>query len=449
MSVTENRIEFIVKRSGTQVAFDQERITNAIYKAQLSEKVEDRTLAQRLSDKVVEQLNQAYDSGNFPTVEDIQDGVVSVLDSEGFQKIAAAYRNYRAEHARLREEKEEQIVVNDTIPYKTLWQVFTWNVAHECDSIERLNAQVQDGRIDRLIVDAEAKYHSDIEKAVQRILKRRDELRIIIIAGPSSSGKTTTTIKMSERLKENGIEVVALNLDNYFHDLSTHPQDEFGDYDFERPEALDLALINEHLSELMKGRSIETPIYSFKTGRREERTVSFRLQPNQMLLLDSLHGLYKPMTSSVPDDFKFKLYIEALCQIRDIRGEFVRWADLRMMRRMVRDSWHRHYQPDQTVGHWHYVRRSEMKYIVPFIGHVDHIINGSLPYELTVHRKYLFAYMETIVKDYESHPARVDAYIRAKRVYELLESVDEIRNEEAIPRDSLMREYIGGSIYKY
>ncbi|MBX7244894.1 MAG: hypothetical protein K1X53_05310 [Candidatus Sumerlaeaceae bacterium] len=441
--------EYIVKRSGVQVVFDQERITHAIYKAQLSQKLEDRSLAERLSDIVVQRLSEAYSNGDYPTVENIQDMVVRTLDAEGHKNVATAYREYRTEHARQREEKDEQIVVNDTIPYKTLWQVFTWNVAHECDSIERLNEQVRDGRIGGLIQEAEANYHAEIDRMADRVLKRRNDLRIIIIAGPSSSGKTTTTIKMSERLAEKGIEVVALNLDNYFHNLETHPQDAFGDYDFERPEALDLALINQHLADLLKGKEIQTPIYDFKTGLRQEKTVPFSLKPNQVLLLDSLHGLYKPMTSSVPNDFKFKIYIEALCQIRDARGEFVRWADLRMLRRMVRDSWHRHYQPDQTVGHWHYVRRSEMKYIVPFIGQADHIINGSLPYELIVHKKYLFPHMESIIAAYDDTPARLDAYIRAKRVHDLLEPVEPIRDEEAIPRNSLMREYIGGSVYKY
>lgn len=447
--VVESHPEFIVKRSGAQVKFDQSRITHAIFKAQLSQKLEDKSLAEKISDRVVQRLSEAYGNSNYPTVENIQDVVVREIDAEGYPHIATAYREYRTEHAREREEKDEQIVVNDTIPYKTLWHVFTWNVAHECDSIERLNVQVRDGRVNDLIFEAEAQYHSEIDKLAKRVLKRREELRIIIIAGPSSSGKTTTTIKLSERLVEHGIEVVALNLDNYFHNLSTHPQDAFGDYDFERPEALDLALINEHLADLLKGRTINCPIYNFKTGLREEKTVPFSLKPNQVLLLDSLHGLYKPMTASVPDDFKFKLYIEALCQIRDARGEFVRWADLRMLRRMVRDSWHRHYQPDQTVGHWHFVRRSEMKYIVPFIGHADHIINGSLPYELIVHRKYLFPLMQAIMAGYETHPARLDAYIRAKRVFDLLEPVEPIRDEEVIPRNSLMREYIGGSIYKY
>ncbi|MFH0794985.1 MAG: response regulator SirA, partial [bacterium] len=211
----------------------------------------------------------------------------------------------------------------------------------------------------------------------------------------------------------------------------------------------DLILINEHLGDLMRGKTVQTPIYNFKSGKREKETAPFHLKPNQFLLLDSLHGLYKPMTESVPGEAKFKLYIEALCQIRNIQGEFVRWADLRMMRRMVRDSWHRHYTPVKTVGHWHYVRKSEMKYIVPFIDKVDHIINGSLPYELTVHKKYLYKFKDEILAEFVDQPARLDAYIRARRIYDLLDSIAEIRDESAIPKNSLMREYICGSIYKY
>jgi uridine kinase len=116
---------------------------------------------------------------------------------------------------------------------------------------------------------------------------------------------------------------------------------------------------------------------------------------------------------------------------------------------MVRDSWHRHYMPVQTVGHWHYVRRSEMKYIVPFIKNVDYIFNGSLPYELTVHKKYLYKYRDEILRAFENEPKRFDAFIRASRIYDLLGSVEEIRDESAIPEDSLMREFVGGSKYKY
>lgn len=447
--MTEKRLTKVVKRNGRIVAFDRERIVNAIFKAALSIGGEDRALAQRVADVVVETLNQNFTDDDPPTVEDIQDTVVDTLEKLGHHRTAKAYREYRDEHARIREEKESQIVVNDTIPYKLLWQVYTWNVEHNCDTVERLNQQVRDGTIGKLIQAAEDKYNFDLDMVSERILRRKKDIRMIIIAGPSSSGKTTTTIKINERLKNYNLEVVALNLDNYFKDLHTHPRDEYGDYDFERPEALDIPLINQHLADLMHGKTIQHPIYNFKTGKRESFTVPFKLEPNQILLIDSLHGLYKPMTESVPDSFKFKLFIETYCQIKNSKGEFVRWTDIRLMRRMIRDSWQRHYNPIQTVGHWHYVRSSEMKYIVPFISKVDYILNGSLPYELVVYKKYLYKFKDECIKAFENEPKRFDAYIRAKRIYDLLDEVEELKDDSIIPADSLIREFIGGSIYKY
>jgi len=447
--MAKNTITKVIKRNGMTVAFDQERITNAIFKSALSIGEEDRSLAQKVSDAVVASLNENFSDEDPPTVEDIQDTVVGTLQKLGHHKNARAYREYRDEHARTREEKESQIIVNDTIPYKILWQVFTWNVDNYCDSIEKINQQIRDGSISKLIQAAEVKYHDDVARLAEKIIKRKKDLRIIIIAGPSSSGKTTTTIKLTEHLKHQNIDVVPLNLDNYFLDLESHPKDQFGDYDFEVPEALEISLINQHLSDLLNGKTIEVPRYNFKIGQREEIKTSLSLKSNQILLIDCLHGLYKPLTASIPDDFKFKFYIETLCQTRDKKGEFVRWTDIRLMRRMVRDSWQRRYTPVQTVGHWHYVRRSEMKFIVPYIGNVDFIINGSLPYELAVHKKYLFKYKDEIISDFEKEPKRFDAYIRASRIYELLDSVEELKDDSIIPANSLIREFIGGSIYSY
>jgi uridine kinase len=442
-------VTHVVKRSGRLVEFDAKRITNAVFKAALSLQGDDMDRAEEVSDSVTKKVQEIYDIDNPPTVEDVQDLVVATLREMGHGRTAEAYQRHREEHARLREEKESAIVVDDTIPYKILWHVYTWNVEHGCHSVESLNEHVRRGTMPELIEAAEEFYHSDIEKLAQRILARRDKVRIVIIAGPSSSGKTTTTIKLSEVLKREGIELIAMGLDDYFKNLESHPKDEFGDYDFENPEALDLDLINRHLLTLMRGDSIQMPKYNFKTGRREAETHEFPLEPGQMLLIDSLHGLYGPMTESVPAPMKFKFYIEALCQVRDTKGEFVRWADLRMLRRMVRDSWHRSYSPVKTVGHWHYVRRSEMRHIVPFIGKADHVVNGSLAYELTVHARRMGPEMEGIVKAYEDQPKRYDALVRAQRVRDLLRWVEPLRDEAIIPSKSLMREYIGGSEYKY
>lgn len=439
----------IVKRSGRTVEFDKSRIANAVFRAALSREGEDMKLAEGVADAVFEKLQRVYDDENPPTVEDIQDVVIETLREMGYDGTSESYARYREERARIREEKESAIVVDETIPYKLLWQIYTWNVEHSCHSVDALNSHIEDGTFPDLVEDVERLYHEGIEKAAERILRQRDKLRIVIIAGPSSSGKTTTTYKIGEVLEREGIQLILRGLDNYFKNLESHPKDEFGDYDFENPEALDLPLINEHLLGLLRGETVQMPRYNFKTGKREPETDAFRLEDNQILLIDSLHGLYGPMTESVPEEMKFKLYIEAMCQIRDQGGEFVRWADLRMLRRMVRDSWHRSYTPVKTVGHWHYVRRSEMRHIVPYIGKVDHVVNGSLGYELAVHAKWMGPRMPEIVEEYANQPKRYDALVRARRVADLLESVKPLMDESCIPKNSLMREYIGGSSYEY
>lgn len=444
-------VKKVIKRSGRLVAFDPKRITNAVFKAALAMEGDNMDRAEEVSATVTKKLHDYYGEDNPPSVEDIQDVVIETLREMDHGRTANAYAQHRAEHARLREEKESQIVVEDTIPYKILWRVHTWNVEHGCHSVEALNEQVQGKGWPKLVEAGEEFYHLGIQETVEKILRRRDTLRIVIVAGPSSSGKTTTTYKIAEGLEAEGIKLVSRGFDNYFKNLDSHPKDEFGDYNFETPEALDLDLINDHLLALLRGESIQMPRYNFKTGLREEETDEFHLEENHLLLIDSLHGLYGPMTSSVPDGLKFKLYIEAMCQVRDMKGEFVRWADLRMLRRMVRDSWHRSYSPAMTVGHWHYVRRSEMRHIVPFIGKVDHAINGSLAYELPVLAKHMGPRMGAILEEYRDNPKRYDAFVRAQRVHDLLASLAPISEaqEATIPPKSLMREYIGGSDYEY
>jgi uridine kinase len=382
-------------------------------------------------------------------VEEIQDLVEKVLIDNGHAKTAKAFILYRTDHQRRREGKEAQVLVEDNIPYKVLYRHLTWNVDHECHTVAGLNRHIEKGTWGRLIKDAERAYHDEVDKVSQLILKRLPDVRLVIVAGPSSSGKTTTTTKISERLKGKGVSFVLLNLDNYFRDLSDQVQDEHGDYDFEMPQALDLGLINEHLGMLMDGKAVRPPYYNFKTGKREEGREEIRLHPKEILLIDSLHGLYEGMTESIAPEMKFKFYIEALCQLKDQDGEFVKFSDWRMIRRMVRDNWHRSYNPVQTVGHWHYVRKSEMRYIVPFIKNADYIFNGALPYELPHHKTHLEPHLGRILSEFEGNPKKTDAFIRAQRVHRLLSSVRTAEDEAPVPKDSLLREFIGGSVYKY
>jgi uridine kinase len=174
-----------------------------------------------------------------------------------------------------------------------------------------------------------------------------------------------------------------------------------------------------------------------------------RIGPKEIILIDSLHGLFPDMTQGVADERKFKLYIETLLQMKGPDGKFVRWTDLRLMRRMERDAMYRAYDRRRTLEHWHYVRSSELRHIIPQISTADYIVNSGLPYELPIMRARLIAYFEKWVEEYKDDPLRVDAFIRAKRVYELLNSVTPVEDDSVIPPTSLLREFIGGSCYEY
>jgi uridine kinase len=322
-------------------------------------------------------------------------------------------------------------------------------VDHDLHTVERLNARIARGEFPQIVRETDRAYNEDITTASEMIRERRDKIKIVIIAGPSSSGKTTTTIKFSHLLTKMGLSLVPLTVDNYFFDLELHPKDEHGDYDFETPQALDLELINEHLVRLIAGEEVLIPLYDFKAGQRHDDQTPMRVGPNDVILIDSLHGLFTDMTQGVDDELKFKLYIEPLLQMKGPAGKFVRWADLRLMRRMVRDATHRAYKPQQTLEHWHYVRSSEMRNIIPYVNTTDYIVNSGLPYELPIMRARLFGHFEKWVKQYKDDPLREDAFTRAERVYHLLKAVTSVEDDSAIPPDSLLREFIGGSCYEY
>ena len=173
-----------------------------------------------------------------------------------------------------------------------------------------------------------------------------------------------------------------------------------------------------------------------------------RLAASEILLIDSLHGLYPPMTEDVPDEIKFKLYLEPLLQMKGPAG-YIRWTDLRLVRRMLRDATHRAYQPQQTLEHWHYVRASEMRNIIPYHGTADFIINSAMPYELPLYRARLFDSFERWEALYADDPLRQDAYTRAARLHQALGAVIPIEDDSAVPPDSVLREFIGGSSLTY
>jgi uridine kinase len=429
------KLTHVIKRTGAVVPFNAERITNAIYRAAVAVGGRDRATAEALTVQVINILGETVPPGQYPTVEEIQDIVEKVLIENGHARVAKAYILYREERARRQREKAARGYRDSSnIPWRKIYEVLRWSIDHDLHTVNRLNARLRRGEFPNIVQESERAYEEDIDTAAQLIADRQDTIKLVIIAGPSSSGKTTTTIKLGERLSKIGLSLVTLNVDHYFFDLELH-----------------LALINQHLVRLISGEEVLIPFYDFKTSKRHDNVTPMRLGPSDIILIDSLHGLYPTMTQDVEDEQQFQLYIETLLQMEDMSGRMIRWTDLRLMRRMVRDASYRAYDPRRTLEHWHYVRSSEMRNIIPYANTTDYIINGALSYELPVMRRRLLEGFAQWAEDYEGDALRVDACKRAQRLHKLLQAVApiEAEDEPAIPANSHFREFIGGGQYEY
>ncbi|MBI9046323.1 MAG: hypothetical protein JEZ06_17655 [Anaerolineaceae bacterium] len=444
----DTKITQVIKRSGAVVPFNPERITNAIYRAAVAVGGRDRETAENLSIEVVRILEEQTPEDKIPCIEDIQDIVEKVLIENGHAQVAKAYILYRSERELRRKERAEKAIKpSENIPWAKLWHVLNWSVDQGTNTIAGLNQRIKNGELPDLIHASEKAYREDVENAAELVAARSDELRMVIITGPSSSGKTTTTTKINQRLSHIGKKLVTLNVDHYFFSLDMHPKDEFGDYDFETPQALNLKLINEHLKSLFAGEEVLIPYYDFKTGQSQPDHTPMQLEPGDIVLIDSLHGLYKDMSEGIPAEYMFKLYLEPLLQMKDDQGKYIRWTDIRLMRRMLRDATFRAYDFRKTLLHWHYVRSSEMRNIIPYINTVDYIVNSAMPYELALYTHKLRAEFAQWVEDYHEDPLRQDAFFRAQRVSKLLNSISPVDDDTGVPSDSVIREFIGGSIY--
>jgi len=435
-------IGYVTKRTGEKVPFDQERITFAIYKAAASVGGRDLKRASRLSDRVVMMLEDRFGPDDAPGVEVVQDLIEEVLITAGHVQTARSFIVYRESRRAAREQSSgASRAAHGPTPYRVLWETLSWNLSHGCFSLEAINQAIRGGTIDDIITESEKRFDLELDAVAEEIAAKSEQVKLVIVGGPSSSGKTTTTHRLSQRLAAKGLNLAAINVDNYFRDLEFQPRDGGGDYDYETPEAIDLPLFNEHLEALLAGRRIESPQFDFHTGRRLAETLPLKLKKGEIALIDTLHGFYKGLTAKIPEEQKYKVYIEALVQVMDDEGEWVKWTDLRLLRRMTRDRIQRNVTPFQTLDHWHYVRRSEKKHIIPYLGDADFVLNGSLPFEIALYKPILQQhFLDYIRRDGNA----ADGNERARRVYQILEQVEPLDDRQSIPPHSIVREFVGG-----
>jgi uridine kinase len=305
-------------------------------------------------------------------------------------------------------------------------------------SVSGLNEAIDSGRIREVVLVSEALHEQRIAQIADQI-HQEEEIRLVLIAGPSASGKTTFSKRLSVQLLAQGIHPFPLALDNYFVDREKTPRDENGQYDFEVLEALDVSLFNEHLQALMQGEEVQLPRFDFVAGRRKKGE-SVRLGPDHVVIVEGIHGLNPRLVTGVPDERIYRVYVSALTQLNIDRHNRVPTTDTRLIRRIVRDATYRGYTAEETLEHWDRVRQGEKKLIFPFQEHADVMFNSALVYELAVLRQLA---VPLLLQVKHSSPRRVEV----KRLLALLQWFEPC-GTELIPDNSILREFIGSSILR-
>ena len=302
--------------------------------------------------------------------------------------------------------------------------------------VSELNTLVSNREIKGFIESCELHFTDEIKKACDKII-RNNEKNFIMIAGPSSSGKTTSTRVLGSYLRSKGYDPICLSTDDYFVDRIDTPKDEFGNFDFECLNAVDTKQFNEDLMRLLKGEEINVPTFNFITGQREYHNHLVKLNENSIILIEGLHSLNDDLTPGIPDRYKYKIYLSPFIPLNIDRHNYISTLDLRLIRRIVRDNRTRGYTVSEVIEKWQSVRNGEEKYIFPFTHQADMIINTALPYELGVLKVYaepLLLSIDTDSKYYEE----------ARRLLKFLRSFYAITSEY-VSKSSILREFIGGN----
>lgn len=340
-------------------------------------------------------------------------------------------------------EKKEPKLVPEFRPQHKLFQILKestqWGDMIDIETVGDLNDQVTKRDVSEVILVQEALQEKKIADLAEQIARKKS-VKFVLIAGPSSSGKTTFSHRLSIQLRAQGMNPHPIAVDNYFVDREHTPKDENGEYNFECLEAIDIELFNQNMMDLLAGKAVVLPTFNFKTGKREYNTSPKELQENDILVIEGIHCLNDALTYKMNAENKFKIYISALTQLNIDEHNRIPSTDGRLLRRIVRDARTRGTSARQTIAMWPSVRRGEEANIFPYQEQADAMFNSALNYELAVLKQYAEPILFGIDKNCKE-------YVEAKRLLKFLDYFVGI-NAENIPQNSLLREFVGGGCFK-
>lgn len=318
-----------------------------------------------------------------------------------------------------------------------------WRNIFRENNVSSLNGAIASGKA-RYLVNLSETLHDHRYAEIANQIAARPGVKLVLIAGPSSSGKTTSSKRLALHMRVNGLNPIVISLDDYFRNRVDTPLDENGEYDFECLEALDVPFLNQQLEELFAGRRVEIPKYDFASGSRKFIGQFLQLTDNDVLIMEGIHGLNPKLTAQIPDDDKFKLYVSVLTPISIDEKTRMSSRDYRLLRRMVRDNQFRGMSAEDTILRWPSVRAGEEKYIHPFKRMADAEFNSGLFYEIPMLKCYAEPLLQVI-------PSASPAFDEAQRLLGLIRSVIAMTPIDVrhIPPTSIIREFIGGSSFHY
>ena len=322
--------------------------------------------------------------------------------------------------------------------FETMESAMEWGRTAGIETVGDLNDQICNGSMNDLILVQEAEQERKIGEIARDIVDR-EGVKFVMIAGPSSSGKTSFSHRLSIQLRTLGKIPRTIALDNYFVNRELTPRDENGDYNFECLEAIDVKLFNDNMVSLLGGERVELPAFNFKTGQREYRGDFMQLGPNDILVLEGIHGLNEKMSYALPEESKYKIYISALTTLNVDGHNRIPTTDGRLLRRMVRDARTRGASAQRTIQMWHSVRRGEEENIFPFQEGADAMFNSALIYELAMLKTFAEPLLFQI-------PREAPEYYEAKRLLKFLNYFLSVPSE-SLPNNSICREFVGGSCF--